>query len=199
MKLIVSLFQFAFAAIGALVAGAFLSVLIEWCGMWFDWWPNDNHAREVLLKELRWAGLMGFWLDPLPLLQAYGRAADNWIVRWTATGVVAEYVLAAIYSLQLVLLRIFVVITSVPAILILWTLCILDGLLARDIRKFTSARESGFVYHNSKALLTAMICLPASLYVASPVGFHPTLFLLIAAGPSGLLLWSTTSNFKKYL
>ena len=199
MKLILSLFQFALLAVGALIAGAFLSVIIEWLGMWLGWWSSPNHAREVLMKELRWAGLLNFWLDPLPALQAYGQAADNFVLRWTATGTLAEYILAAVYALQLVLLRIFVVVTSLPAIAVLWTLCILDGLLARDIRKFTSARESGFVYHNSKALLNTMICLPASMYVASPVGFHPSLFMAVAAGPSGLLLWSTAANFKKYL
>lgn len=195
MRLIISLVRMIFYAGSAITAGAVFSVIIEWLGLAFGWW-DSTHAKEMLVRELKWSQFLDFWIDPVPVLEHFIATVTN-TSGWHFVGGV--YLAAGIYTVELVILRFLIIVTAVPAVLIMWWVISIDGLFVRDRRRFTHARESGFIYHNAKALLTSFICLPMMLYMSSPVAIHPTFFVAGMVIPSGVLLWLFIGNFKKYL
>ena len=181
----------------AMVAGIALSVLLEWFLMAVDFWEEKGalHARAALLRELQWTNLNGYWIDPEPYLAVVVGAIKP-IVN---LGVLQEYALAFYYVAQTTVLRIIVIICSLPAVLLIWILGLLDGLVQRDLRKYRVLHESSFIYHNAKAIFGGSLALPPIIYMTYPSGFHPTLFLLLFAVPSGLVIWTMAATFKKYL
>lgn len=100
---------------------------------------------------------------------------------------------------QLVLLRISVLVSFVPVLLIWITLAAIDGLVQRAIRKYRGGRESATIYHTAKRLVrpfTAWICL---VYLCVPTLVNPLtvhLPLVLVIPP---MVYLATSRFKKYL
>ncbi len=181
----------------AMLAGIILSVLLEWFLMAIDFWDEKGalHARNALIQELQWTNLNGYSVDPAPYLTVVTGAIKPII----NLGLLQEYVLAFYYIAQITVLRIIVIICSIPAVFLIWTLGLLDGLVQRDLRKYQVLHESGFVYHNAKAIFGGSLALPPIVYMTYPSGFHPTLFLLLFAGPSSLVIWTMAARFKKHL
>ena len=185
------------SVIFAMLAGIALSVVLEWFLMSIDFWDEKGalHARNALLQELQWTNLNGYFIDPAPYLVSVVGAIKP-IVN---LGILQEYALAFYYIAQVTVLRIIVIICSLPAVLLIWILGLLDGLVQRDLRKYKVLNESSFIYHNAKAIFGASLALPPLIYMTYPSGFHPTLFLLLFALPSSLVIWMMAAMFKKYL
>ena len=188
------------AIIAALLGGIVLSVGIEWAGMLFDWWlqPGAGHAREMLIAELRWTQLIHYFWDPDRVLSQM-RETTNPMIAAVAGLAIYDYLLALYYVSQTTVVRIIVIISALPAVLLLWALSLLDGLVARDLRKHRVLHESSYLYHNAKALFAASILVPPLIYLSLPFSFHPTAFLLLFTTPAGAVIWLMASRFKKYL
>lgn len=97
------------------------------------------------------------------------------------------------------LVRLLVLVLTIPLFLMAAFVGLVDGLVRRDIRRFGAGRESGFVYHRAKASLMPLAVMPWVLYLTLPVSAHPLLLLL----PCAILLGAATDlaagSFKKYL
>jgi len=110
-----------------------------------------------------------------------------------------SYLIAAAYTTLTFIVRLLVLVLTLPLFLMAAFVGFVDGLARRDVRKFGAGRESGFVYHRAKASVMPLIVLPWVVYLALPISVHPLLILLPSAILLGSPLCITASTFKKYL
>lgn len=110
-----------------------------------------------------------------------------------------SYLIAAAYTTLTFIVRLLVLVLTLPLFLMTAFVGFVDGLARRDVRKFGAGRESGFVYHRAKAALMPLVVLPWIIYLALPVSVHPLLILLPSAILLGIAVCIAASTFKKYL
>lgn len=142
-------------------------------------------------------------LDWLKRMNNQAKAAD------TATGFNAtlaqavvylkSYVLAAFYTTTTFLLRLLVLVLTLPLFVFAALTGLVDGLVRRDLRRFCAWRESGFLYHRARATILPLAVLPWVTYLALPVSVNPLWILLPTAVMVALAVDVTVGSFKKYL
>lgn len=110
-----------------------------------------------------------------------------------------NYLLAAAFVTLTFLIRLLILILSMPLVLLAVFVGFIDGLVKRDIRRFVAGHESGFIYHRAKAFLIPSLVLPWIIYLALPISISPLLVMLPCALLSGVVMNITASSFKKYL
>ncbi|HBO0859757.1 TIGR03747 family integrating conjugative element membrane protein [Pseudomonas aeruginosa] len=110
-----------------------------------------------------------------------------------------SYLVAAAFTTLTFLVRLLILVLSLPLVFTATFIGFIDGLVRRDVRKFGAGRESGFLYHRAKASLLPLAVLPWVIYLALPVSVHPLLILLPSAALLGVAVNLTASSFKKYL
>ncbi|KHS84416.1 TIGR03747 family integrating conjugative element membrane protein [Pectobacterium carotovorum] len=110
-----------------------------------------------------------------------------------------NYLIAAAFTILTFMVRLLVLVLTLPLIVMAVFVGLVDGLVRRDVRRFGAGRESGFVYHRAKAALLPLAVLPWVTYLALPVSVHPLLILLPGAILLGVAVALTASSFKKYL
>ncbi|MDW5587567.1 TIGR03747 family integrating conjugative element membrane protein [Pseudomonas aeruginosa] len=110
-----------------------------------------------------------------------------------------RYLIAAGFTVLTFIVRLLVLVLTLPLFLLAAFVGLVDGLVRRDIRKFGAGRESGFVYHRAKAALMPLAVLPWVTYLALPVSLHPLMVLLPSAAMLGVAMNIAVSSFKKYL
>ena len=109
-----------------------------------------------------------------------------------------EYLDAGIYSIQTVVVRVVVAILSLPAYVLIGLACLLDGVVARDLRKFTAANESAFAYHRYRPWAKRSFVAGWYLYITWPGPVHPNVVFVPSALLCGLAIYNTGKWFKKY-
>lgn len=110
-----------------------------------------------------------------------------------------RYLIAAAYTLLVFLVRLLVLFLSLPLFLLAAFVGLVDGLVRRDLRRFSAGRESGFIYHRARASLMPVALLPWVAYLSLPVSIHPLLILLPCALLLGLAMNIAAGSFKKHL
>lgn len=111
----------------------------------------------------------------------------------------ATYALTAGYVLLTFLVRLLVLCLTLPLFAMAAFVGLIDGLVRRDLRRFTAGPESGFIYHRAKASIVPLAVLPWVAYLAMPVSVHPLLILLPSALLLSLAVNLTAGSFKKYI
>jgi integrating conjugative element membrane protein (TIGR03747 family) len=112
---------------------------------------------------------------------------------------VKPYALAAGYTVLTFLARLLVIALTVPLYLLAALVGFIDGLVRRDLRRYSCGHESGFLYHRARAAIAPATILPWVVYLALPVSVSPLLILLPAAILLALAINITAAHFKKYL
>ncbi|TNL09648.1 TIGR03747 family integrating conjugative element membrane protein [Kosakonia cowanii] len=112
---------------------------------------------------------------------------------------VESYLIAAAYTTLVFIVRLMVLVLTLPLFLLAAFVGLVDGLVRRDIRRFGAGRESGFIYHRAKASLMPLAVLPWVIYLALPLSVSPLLILLPSAVLLGLATNIAAGSFKKYL
>jgi integrating conjugative element membrane protein (TIGR03747 family) len=112
---------------------------------------------------------------------------------------IEAYALAAGYTCLTFLVRLLVLLLTLPLFLMAALVGVVDGLVRRDVRRFSSGRESGFLYHRARASVVPLAVFPWVAYLALPVSVHPLLILLPAATLLSIAVNLTVGSFKKYL
>ncbi|SIP75161.1 conserved hypothetical protein [Xenorhabdus innexi] len=110
-----------------------------------------------------------------------------------------EYWLATVFITMVTLIRLTILLLSVPLFVMVVVVALVDGLGRRDLRRYGAGYESSFVYHHAKRGIKPACTVPCILYLSWPDVVHPTVILLPAALLSGMAVVITTSMFKKYL
>lgn len=110
-----------------------------------------------------------------------------------------RYLLAAFYSVATFVLRLLVLALTLPLFALAALVGLVDGLVRRDLRRFSAGRESGFIYHRARQLILPLIVAPWIIYLTLPISISPHWIHL----PSAVLLFAvvdlTAGSFKKYL
>ena len=112
---------------------------------------------------------------------------------------ISEYVEAAFITAEVFATKVVVATLSLPIFLLAAYGGAIDGLVQRDLRKFGGGNESSFLYHNVKRAIKPIIYIAFVIYLAMPVTVHPNYLFVPSALLLGLLVWLTTSSFKKYV
>ena len=191
-----------------LVLSLLTSVAVEWIGMTW-WWPEQGarHAAAVLERE---AGYLNAEFRPAAarVLGAAERArfyAFEWTglaaaLRWLGGAVrLDEYVDAALWTAQVLMVRVVLLAFSVPAFLGFGLVGLAGGLTLRDVRRWSAGREFGGVYHAAKRGAPRVLYAAAFVYLAIPFAVHPTAVIVPGAALFGAAALVVTASFKKYL
>ncbi|WP_353980890.1 TIGR03747 family integrating conjugative element membrane protein [Salinicola endophyticus] len=217
--LIGTLLKLPFTLIWIVFISIICSVVIEWVGIYFDWFsaPGSQHAYQTMTSE------MGY-LDsqfsrslvvssPVAFATMVVDTAYQWlfvksgIAHWVEQGAgemgwlgaLKTYAQAAIYVTLMTLTRCVILVLTAPLFILAAIVGFTDGLVSRDLRRFGAGRESAFVYHHAKRMVTPIFLTGWLIYLSLPFSIHPSLFLLPCALVFGLMIAIATASFKKYL
>jgi integrating conjugative element membrane protein (TIGR03747 family) len=112
---------------------------------------------------------------------------------------VETYALTAAYTALTFVVRVLVLALTLPLLLTAAFVGLVDGLVRRDVRRFTAGPESGFIFHRARATIAPFLVLPWVVYLSVPFSIRPLWIML----PGACLLCAsvdiTVSTFKKYL
>jgi integrating conjugative element membrane protein (TIGR03747 family) len=112
---------------------------------------------------------------------------------------IAAFVSAAANITQVFAVRLAVMSLAMPAFLLAILVGLLDGLVARDLRKWGGGRESSYLYHHAKRWIWPLFIGAWVFYLSLPFSLHPAFSILPFAALIGVLVAITASSFKKYL
>ncbi|CRY82369.1 MULTISPECIES: TIGR03747 family integrating conjugative element membrane protein [Yersinia] len=113
--------------------------------------------------------------------------------------VAREYLMASMYVTLVFLMRVTILVLSVPLFVLVALVGIVDGMVRRDLRRYGAGYESSFLYHHAKRFVKPAVYIPCILYLSAPFSVYPNLLLLPAALLMGLAISVTMGSFKKYL
>ncbi len=152
--------------------------LAYWCC--FGWTGVDASARAWQAGTLPAQGLGGL-MRPL----FAGPARDGMIV--------------AMYGVKLVGIRAAMLAMTIPQFVLAISVALVDGLVARYVRRAGGGYESATRYHHAKHLLMfGVVPLTAIVWLVAPVKlpvyllFWPVSFMIVLA------IWNMAKYFKKY-
>ncbi|WNN39182.1 TIGR03747 family integrating conjugative element membrane protein [Pseudomonas inefficax] len=221
-------FELCLSLLGLLFASLIFSVVLEFVGMlWF--WPEQgwHHSHAMWLTELGW--LSDHFKNSLLVKEPARATAkvlqhlNEWVVvrsGWAhsdtqlrllsqevsvqgqfaqAYVVLQDYLLAALFTIFTLVVRLTILTLATPLFLLAIITGAVDGLMRRDLRKFSADRESSYVYHRAKRALLPLIISPSMIYLSFPSSFDPVWILLPSAILLGCTVAITTSTFKKYI
>ncbi|MCC5902701.1 MAG: TIGR03747 family integrating conjugative element membrane protein [Halomonas sp.] len=208
-----------FQLLAILFVSLVCSILIEWVGIYFQWWtqPGAEHARVTMEREMGWLdtefsrslvisrpveaattfiGLVYEWSfvkTGIVSLVENNRNSGGWL------GTAVDYIQAAVYVTLMTLTRVVILALTSPLFALAALVGFVDGLVRRDLRRFGAGRESAFVYHHAKKMVGPIFVVGWICYLSVPFAIHPNVFLLPCAALFGLLISIATGSFKKYL
>mgnify|MGYP001391591252 CR=1 FL=1 len=190
------------ALLGAALMAALLSVLLEWAGIGLHWWPA-SHSRDLLLTERGYIeAIDDYPLSPLRPTELTA-LAWHWLDRGfgvVASGVTASaYVFAAINTLKLLALRAVIVLLALPGYALAIVAGLFEGLVARDIRKFSGGHESAYVFHKAKRWVLPSVMLTVTVYLMLPWSLPPALLFAPTMLLAAAMTYVAASRFKKFV
>lgn len=206
-------FGLPFQILGIVIVSLFTSILIEWAGMYWDWWdqPGAAHAKQIMEAEIGWLdqsfGRSLVFNDPIEKTGLVVDRIYTWLVIETgispymseaSIGWVA-YLQAAVYVSLMTAIRLIILILTTPLFIMAALVGFVDGLVQRDLRRFGAGRESAFLYHHAKRAIGPIFILGWLVYLSLPISLHPNWFLLPNAFLFGAMIALASSSFKKYL
>lgn len=113
---------------------------------------------------------------------------------------IQPYAMAIINVVQLFFVRLVVILMSMPAFLLISFVAVVDGLVQRDLRRYTGAIERSWVHHYTKSWLGGpIIVLPAMVYLALPMNAPPSLIFMPSFMFFGLMIFILITTYKKYI
>ena len=113
---------------------------------------------------------------------------------------IAPFAQAILLSMQLLILRLYLLLRWYPLFLLLGLLGVVDGLAQRYIRRVSAGRESALIYHNAKPLIMLSLLLCVFIGLILPVSIvNAEWVVVVSALLFGLAIQVTAKSFKKYL
>ncbi|MBD1225989.1 TIGR03747 family integrating conjugative element membrane protein [Xenorhabdus griffiniae] len=147
------------------------------------------------------SGIMA-WFQSVYQEQA---TSNNGIVReltgWSqkAFEILKSYLLASVFVTVTFLIRVTILVLSIPLFILVLLVAMVEGLGRRDLRRYGAGYESSFVYHHAKRFVKPAFYVPCMTYLSWPSAVYPNLLLLPAAILLGTAVTVMTASFKKYL
>lgn len=188
--------------VAALLIAMGISSLIECVGIAAGWWPKD-HARGLLTTERGYIEAIDQYpltsLSPVAVSERCAREFDRvWQGAWSGASL-GTYTVAVINTVKLVFLRIAITLFTVPGFFIVALVAGCDGLVARDVRKFTGGHESSYIFHKAKRWIVPSLMLTVSVYLMLPISLPPVVVFSPTMVFAGVMVYVAASRFKKFL
>lgn len=213
--------------IGTLFATLFfslvMSVVIELIGITF-FWPDEGDKHSELMLNIEFGYLSKDFVDSFilsdPVQYTETLVKDTYELIAIKTGLmdminnpvndnsgffaqmvssIGLYLKAIINIILVFLVRLVILVLSMPIFLLAAVVGAVDGLVRRDIRRFGAGRESSFLYYHAKNWVKPMLIIAWLIYLSIPFSVHPNLVFIPMAFLFGLSLSITFGSFKKYI
>lgn len=214
--------SFIGSVIKTLIFSLFFSILIECIGITF-WWTDERaqHSQEMLNDELNYLSndfrnslIMSepayYANSVLKIIYKYlfiksgiqsvlneNESEPSFIVALIQS--IADYLTATVNVILVFIVRLFIILLSLPIFILAALTGVVDGLVRRDIRRFGAGRESSFIYHHSKKWIGRLLIFSWLFYLSIPISIHPNIIFIPMATLFGLSIHLTVGSFKKYL
>lgn len=222
------LWELPWQIIGVLLASLFFSLILEYIGIFFFWAEEGaEHSYQIMLIErtyfaesftqsiflsspvitvIYWITDFSQWMqDSLLKMPLSAIRTGNGITDGINVGVIKtiqageQYLLATFVVLQIVMMRVTILVLSIPLFILVIIVAVVDGLVRRDLRRYGAAYESSFLYHHAKRIIKPVIYIPCVLYVSLPFAVYPNILLLPSILLIEMAISVTVGSFKKYL
>jgi hypothetical protein len=202
--------QIAMVLIGSL----FLSILMELGGMIFLW-PDQgaSHSANMLSIEVNYLNrdfkhsIMNY--SPVVTILQLSEKAYYWGFEFTRLETallflgerlgVMPYVLATMNIVQVFIVRLLILVFSLPLFIVFAAVGGATGLTFRDIRRWSGGREFGKVFHHAKKSIPSTLFLSWIIYLSLPISMHPNMIILPCAVLFAVNLMVMAASYKKYL
>jgi hypothetical protein len=200
--LIATVFAIVTGVLGAMVMALALSVTLEWLGIAIGWW-GSSHALELLSIERGYIEA----IEQYPLTPLGPVAVSDWVTEYLDDGLSwlgltthpGLYALAAINAVKLVVLRAVLSLFALPGFLLIALAAFFEGLVARDIRRYTGGHESSYIFHKAKRWVIPSVVLTVTLYLMVPFSLPPAVVFAPTMLLAGVMVYVATSRFKKFV
>lgn len=215
--------------VAVLIVSLFLSVIFEWIGIYFFWneqgwhhseqmyqvelgWLNDSFKQSLLVSEpinkahwaLDQAYTWGFEKTGFIKFSQKARYSSVYGTDMSSTLssiyiAIEDYLMAIIYVTLTFVVRLTVLVLTIPLFVLAALTGVTEGLVRRDLRRFGAGRESSFIYHRAKRYIPTLTVAPWLIYLSCPISVNPLVILMPCAIALGLAITITAATFKKYL
>lgn len=189
------------------------SILVEWVVM-HNYYPElgAGHSKQMLQEEARYlnshfkksllgtkpvllAGETIQWVDrnifrPIGIEGYKNRSRQERGWAW-------KYVVSAYNMVKLVLLRLCVLVMSLPAYVLFAVVGLVTGLVERDLRKFGAGHESSDRFELAVKAVGPSVIVCFIVYMSWPDSINPAMIIVPFAALFGFALFLATSNYKK--
>lgn len=158
--------------------------------------PNSALSLHVGEQLEQWFFSLS-WVTPVVQRIASGQALLN----SSHSGVdVRQFLLVAMDSVQLLGIRAMLLFLAAPIFMLLMGIAVIDGLVARYVRRQCAGHESATRHTRAMRMLRyGLVPLVAFVWLVAPVKMpFAALFLPLAVG-TAVLIWVAAKYFKKYL
>ncbi|MFV0277020.1 MAG: DUF4400 domain-containing protein [Parahaliea sp.] len=138
-------------------------------------------------------------LRPVEITERALLAMDRAINGAGLSATTSLYLVAAVNTLKLVVLRSTLSLFALPGYLLVILAAFFEGLVARDIRRYTGGHESSYVFHKAKRWIMPSVLLSITVYLLLPFSVAPALVFAPTMLFAGLMVYIATSRFKKFI
>ncbi|WP_299772435.1 TIGR03747 family integrating conjugative element membrane protein [uncultured Pseudoteredinibacter sp.] len=211
-----------------LLTALLLSILIEWIGMVFWWpEEGSNHALSVLEADEAYLShhLLNNRSSIKQSINDYKQKLKQWIELnvdrhsevWPRLNKKWEYKLdkqhdrlkalfqkaqpyweATQYVSQSFLIRLVVLVFSLPPFLVLSFVGLIDGLVERNLRRWGGGRESSNVFNLARRSIGPAFTMACVIYISCPESINPIYIVLPFAVLQGWAVRVAALTLKKY-
>lgn len=199
-----------------LFVGLFVSIIIEWMGLYFQWWEGGAfHSLDMLRAELTYSNntakaaitsdynegwIAGFVAQYKSVMHIFFYWCAKGMVFITRDNTVLTMYADSGYNISLVyILRVMLIIFSFPLFIMVFIWGFVDGLVERDLRKFGAGRESSTIFEAARTLTFPLLVLPFVIYLSFPTSINPLYIIPPSAIFQAMLYRILFSKYKKYL
>lgn len=212
--LLVSIIEFPCVVVKTLSLSLLLSIVVALVGVtWF--WPDEgvNHELQTLEQELSELAYelrdfgSGFsaWVESLILkmmqwpwfAESFGKAI-TWLFGWFSEQAVM-YGQVTYYATLIFIVRLGVIISSVPILLIWIVIAVVCGLTERDLRRHNAALESSTVFNLAVTHVKFPFLICIAIYLSFPTRAYSILATLPVCVGTFLLVYLAIGHYKKRL
>lgn len=206
-----------------LLVSLMISIIVEFIGISY-FWPEqgENHSKEVLEKDLRYlnpslkqdSNTYRYRIANQAIriknkmervksfdqLQAKIKLSNN-----KASNLInhvykryENHWQAIVPVTQIFIIRLALIIFSLPAFLLAAGMGAVDGLVERDLRRWGGGRESSNVYNLARRSVIPSFILACMIYISLPMSINPALVILPFALLFGMSVRIGFDRLKKY-
>ncbi|HEY4437194.1 MAG TPA: DUF4400 domain-containing protein [Lelliottia sp.] len=201
--------------VGFCLSAWVLAIALEWLGDAF-FWRNTcaSHSGQVLQATWQWwksyAGAPVWLVEDLAIVRGKLQQGIAALIAsfsgqsglfWTeAVTTVIHCAILSVGNVTLTfLLRLAILLQALPLFALTIIVGLIDGLVRRDLRRFGAGHESGFVYHQTRRMITSSVLATGLMWLTLPLCLEPKQMFVPGSIAIGFVISLTISSFKKYI